>query len=140
MCALPLLDFIFYTLSALPLSSAPAKFTPHWKRDLPGPGPSPQPNESSSRVGPFMERRSTVSGSAIPLNLGNNGFPHPATSTNYSSTRPVSPERNPTSVIDRAQTVIHRAQTQTSSGRRPLPSIGNRSPPVPPLPGPSSNR
>lgn len=120
---------------ALPLSSAPAKFTPHWKRDLPGPGPSPQPNESSSRVGPFMERRSTVSGSAIPLNLGNNGFPHPATSTNYSSSRPVSPERNPTSVIDRAQTVIHRAQTQTSSGRRPLPSIGNRSPPVPPLPG-----
>ncbi|KAG1862123.1 hypothetical protein DFJ58DRAFT_725539 [Suillus subalutaceus] len=124
-------------VQALPLSSAPAKFTPHWKRDLPGPGPSPQPNESSSRVGPIMERRSTVSGSAAPLNLANKGFPPPATSTSYSSTLPASPERNPASVIDRAQTVIHRAQTQTSSGRRPLPSIGNRSPPVPPLPGSS---
>ncbi|KAG1776882.1 hypothetical protein EV702DRAFT_1197904 [Suillus placidus] len=125
------------TYRSLPLSSAPAKFTPHWKRDLPGPGPSPQPNESSSRVGPYMERRSTVSGSAAPLNLGNKGVPPPATSTSYSSAHPVTPECNPTSVIDRPQTVIHRAQTQTSSGRRPLPSIGNRSPPVPPLPGSS---
>ncbi|KAG1720052.1 hypothetical protein EDB19DRAFT_1779580 [Suillus lakei] len=128
----PLID-----VRALPLSSAPAKFTPHWKRDLPGPGPLPQPNESSSRVGPFMERRSTVSGSAAPSALGTNGFPPPATSTSHSSVHSVSPERNPTSVIDRAQTIIHRAQTQTSSGRRPLPSIGNRSPPVPPLPGSS---
>lgn len=80
-----------------------------------------------------------MSGSAVPLNLSNTGFPPPATSTSYSSASPVSLERNSTSVIDRAQTVIHRAQTQTSSGRRPLPSIGNRSPPVPPLPGPSSD-
>lgn len=80
-----------------------------------------------------------MSGSAAPLNLGNKEFSPPATSTSYSSARPVSPECNPASVIDRPQTVIHRAQTQTSSGRRPLPSIGNRSPPVPPLPGPSSN-
>ncbi|KAG2134855.1 hypothetical protein DEU56DRAFT_809042 [Suillus clintonianus] len=129
----PLID-----VRALPLSSAPAKFTPHWKRDLPGPGPPPQPNESSSRVGPFMERRSTVSGSAVPSTLGaTNSFPAPATSNNYPFARSVSPERDPTSGIDRAQTVIHRAQTQTSVGRRPLPSIGNRSPPVPPLPGSS---
>lgn len=80
-----------------------------------------------------------MSGSAAPVNLGNKGFPPPPASASYSSARPVSPECNPTSVIDRPQTVIHRAQTQTSSGRRPLPSISNMSPPAPPLPGSSSN-
>ncbi|KAG1753632.1 uncharacterized protein EDB91DRAFT_409264 [Suillus paluster] len=127
---------------ALPLSAASPKFTPHWKRDLPAPATQPNsPSELPSRVGPFMERRSTVSGSAVPPALGAaNGFLPPATalpSTSYPSTRSVSPERNPSRVIDRAQTFVHRAQTQTSSGRRPLPSIGNRSPPVPPPPGSS---
>ncbi|KAG0704911.1 hypothetical protein DFH29DRAFT_323149 [Suillus ampliporus] len=129
---------------AVPLSAAPPKFTPHWKRDLPAPATQPNsPSELSSRVGPFMERRSTVSGPATQSTLGvANGFPPPATSfpsSGYPSTRSVSPEPNPSTVIERPQTSIHRAQTHTSSGRRPLPSIGNRSPPVPPLPGPSSN-
>jgi hypothetical protein len=83
-----------------------------------------------------MERRSTVSGPTAPsTHVATNGFPPPLPPMNYPSTRSVSPDRMASSVIGRAQTSMHRAQTQTSTGRRPLPSIGTRSPPVPPLPG-----
>lgn len=117
--------------SAIP-SPTPPKFVPHWKRGLPEPTPHlNHPSQSSSRSGPYMERRSTVSGPTAPANA----FPPPLPATSYPSTRSVSPDRMGSSVSDRTQAFIHRAQTQTSSGRRPLPAIGTRSPPVPPLPG-----